>query len=105
MAGIRITWTDPTTRVDGSPLQAEDIGGIEVSMKVSGAPDFTLVATVEAGVMQLDQTDLPAGGYSFQIEVFDKQSPPHYSGPVVVAQNIMLAAPSPVTGAAAVLIP
>ena len=104
MADIKVTWSDPTTRSDGSALLAEDIGGIEVAMKVGGAPDFTLLSTVDAGVMQFVQTDLPAGSYSFQITVFDKQSPPKYSVPIVVAQDILLAAPSPVSDAQAAVI-
>jgi len=101
MTNIVLTWTDPTTRVDGSPLAASDIAGIELFMRVSGAPDFTKINTIAAGIQTFTVTDLPPGEYEFQADVVDKQTPPKVSASVtanaaIVVPPVVLEAPSPV---------
>lgn len=100
MSKVRITWKDPDVRADGSPLSAAEIDSIEVSLRVGGAPDFTLFTNVGAGVQEALVTDLPPGDYEFKIVVFDNQRIPQESQAVVVSVSIevpLKAAPGPVT--------
>lgn len=103
---VQLTWKDPTVREDDTPLAAEEIARIEVSLKVGGAPDFTLLTTVAAGVQTFMQTDLPPGDYEFSFVAVDRQVPPKSSTPTVFAVNIPtpLAAPGAVTDVSATVI-
>ena len=101
---IEITWKDPTVREDSSALAAREIDRIEVSMRVAGAPDFTPFAVAIPGEQVAVVTDLPAGGYEFQIVAIDNQRIPQSSAPVVVSASIdvpLKAPPGAVTDAAA----
>ncbi len=103
---VQLTWKDPTVREDDTPLAAEEIARIEVSMKVGGSPDFTLLTTVAAGVQSFMQTDLPPGDYEFAFVAVDRQVPPKSSAPTTIVVNIPtpLAAPGAVTDVAATVI-
>lgn len=104
MSNVRITWKDPDVRADGSPLSAAEIGYVEVSMRVAGAPESTLYGLVEAGVQEALVTDLPPGDYVFELVVVDKQRVPQASQAVVISVTIeapLKAAPGPVTEAVA----
>lgn len=104
MSNVRITWKDPTVRDDGSPLDASEIGRVDVSLRVAGAPDFTLFTSVAPGGQEALVTDIPAGDYEFKIVVLDNQRIPQESQAVIVSVSIeapLKAAPGPVTEALA----
>jgi hypothetical protein len=100
MTNINLAWKDPTTRADGTALDPlAELTGIEVFMKVGGAPDFTKIDTVAPGVQSYTIQDLPPGDYQFQIDAVDKQTPPKVStvataAATIVAPPVELAAPS-----------
>jgi len=96
---IKLTWKDPVLRDDDTPLAAEEVARIEISMRVGGAPDFTLLTAVQAGVQTFTQTDLPPGDYEFRFVAVDRQVPPKSGTAATIAVNIPvpLAAPGAVT--------
>jgi hypothetical protein len=107
MSAIRITWKDPAVRSDGVPLDVSELARIDVSMRVAGAPEFTIIAAVAPGVQSFTQTDLPPGDYEFSLVAVDTQTPSRSSVGVVVAVNIpvpVLAAPGDVTDVLATVI-
>lgn len=53
----KITWVDPTTKFTG----------VEVAMRVSGATDFTVLATIAPGVQTDTVPDLADGTYDFRV--------------------------------------
>lgn len=97
MNTIHVVWKDPTTRTDGSSVE---LSHVDVSLRVAGAPDFTLFASVAPGVQEARVTDLPPGSYEVQIVPFDTQTPQR-AGQAVVGTAVIpsppLAEPSPVT--------
>jgi len=98
MKNVLLSWTLPTTRVDGSPLAPAEIAGTEVFIRVEGAPDFVLLATVPAPQTSLRQTELDSGTYEFRVVVVDKQRPPKRSAAVTSSVSVELAEPSPALG-------
>jgi hypothetical protein len=54
-----LTWKDPS-----GPMT-----GVEISMRVSGAPNFTALSTVAKGVQKLEVPDLVDGTYEFRAVV------------------------------------
>lgn len=52
-----LTWTDPTTKFTG----------VEVAMRVAGAADFTVLATIAPGVQTDTVPDLADGTYEFRV--------------------------------------
>lgn len=102
MSNIQLAWKDPVTRSDGSALDPlVELAGIEIFMRVTGAPDFTKIDTVAPGVQSYTITDLPPGGYEFQADAVDKQVPPKVSAvatanATIVVPPVELAAPSAV---------
>jgi hypothetical protein len=104
MATATLTWTNPTTRVDGSPLAATDIGGINVFD--SAAPDPTVPIASLLAVTSFTTGTLTVGAHSFTVVVVDTTG--HSSAPsnvVTVTVAATLSNPSPVTDLAAVLNP
>lgn len=103
MTDIKLTWKDPVVREDNAVLDPlVELAGIEIFMKVAGAPDFTKLDTVAPGVQSYTVTDLPPGAYAFQADAVDKQTPPKVSTvvtatAVIVGPPTELAAPGPVT--------
>lgn len=57
MQNAKLVWVDPTSVITG----------IEVSMRVSGAPSFTVVNTVAKGIQTLTVPDLVDGTYDFRV--------------------------------------
>lgn len=103
---VTVTWKDPQTRADGSPLAASEIARIDVLMAVGGTPDFVKLAEVAPGVQTFTQTDLPAGNFDFKLVVVDNQREPQSSVGAVVSVTVvepLKAAPSDVTDLAAVV--
>ena len=78
MTNVNLSWKDPTTREDGSALDATEIAGIELSMSTGGAPP-TKFTTVAAGVQTFTVVDLAPGTYDFSADVVDTQVPPKVS--------------------------
>lgn len=81
---VNLSWKDPTTRADGSPLAPEEIQHIAVLLAVGGETEFTLLNTVLPGVQAFTQTDLPPGTYQFKLVAVDNQRVPQSSAGVVV---------------------
>jgi hypothetical protein len=100
MSTATLTWTLPTTRVDGSPLAATDIASIDIfdsGAAIGNAPGAA--TTFTTGV-------LTVGAHGFTVVVNDTtghQSAPSNVASVTVAPT--LAVPSAVTDLAAVLNP
>ncbi|RMH79675.1 MAG: exo-alpha-sialidase, partial [Calditrichaeota bacterium] len=98
--GAVLTWTDPTTQDDGTPL--DDLDSIRVYR------DGVHVASVAAGVGTY--TDFPAPGfiYTYEVTAIDNESPVNESAPSNSAQcfvgstpNFLVWVPSDVVGASA----
>lgn len=68
---IKCTWTAPTKRKSGRPLDPKDIANYVLSMKVEGAPAFTVVArpAADATEFTLDVND--PGAYDFELVAID----------------------------------
>lgn len=61
-----LTWTNPTTRVDGSPLNSSDIQGVDVYDALGK------IGTVTGGATTSFETDaLTPGPHDFHLVVFD----------------------------------
>lgn len=56
MLTATLTWVDPTT----------PISGVEIAMRVQGAPTFTVLETVAAGAQRAVVPDLVDGTYEFR---------------------------------------
>ena len=56
MQNANLTWTDP----------AGPLTGVEIAMRVTGAPSFTVLNTVAKGVQKFTQVDLVDGSYDFR---------------------------------------
>lgn len=97
---VNLTWKDPQTRNDGSPLGAAEIARIDVFVAVTGATNFAKLGDVAAGVQAFTQTDLPPGSYDFKLVVVDNQPDPKSSPGAVITVEIPeppKAAPADVT--------
>ncbi len=71
---ITLTWNDPTTQLDGTPL--DDLAGI----RVYDAEADTPIAEVQPGVETYTVTDLTQGSlYRFVVKAFDNETPEHES--------------------------
>jgi hypothetical protein len=104
MTSIVLTWKDPVVRADGSALAANELARINVGMRVAGAPDFSHLTAVGAGVQTYTVADLPTGDYEFSLTPVDTQNPPKAGAPVVVSATIAAPAkaePGSVTDAVA----
>lgn len=104
MARATITWDEPTTRVDGSPLSAADIAAIDIYDNNSVEPN-EFVGSLSGGVKTFETNTLIVGQHDFYIIVRDTTG--HSSEPSV-ASTVMVPAtlpiPSPATNVKAVLI-
>ena len=103
---VELKWTDPSSRVDGSPLPAGQISEVAVSMSADAGANYVELGRVGAGVQTFTQTDLPDGTYQFQVVVFDKQNPQKVSAPATVSVVVVtvLAEPAPVVNLTATVI-
>jgi hypothetical protein len=43
MKDVTLSWVLPLTRESGLPLDVTEISGVEISLRVVGAPDFTII--------------------------------------------------------------
>lgn len=96
---IKIPFTIPTQRVDGTSLAPGEIDRIEFFVSTDNGQNY-----VSAGHASADQTEFPfeasdPGTYLFKDQVVDTQSPPRFSpdSPVVsfTIASPPLAAPKP----------
>jgi len=96
---VVLSWTNPTTRTDGSPLALSDFN-IRVSMRPQGITVWTELANKAVSAPQSSHTvpELETGTWEFRLEVIDLGG--RVSVPVDGATTIVdvPANPSPVTG-------
>jgi large repetitive protein len=96
VATVTLTWTAPTTRVDGSPLAPEQIAGTHV---FDGASE---IGAVQGAANTFTTGALSAGEHSFTVVVHDTDG--NLSAPSnVAAATIGTAAPAAVTDLKAVV--
>jgi hypothetical protein len=106
MSTATLSWTNPTTRIDGSALAPTDIASINVFDADSPTPD-TPIGIVLPGGGQVPTTFMTAvlapGNHSFTVVVNDTAG--HASAPSNAATlTVAEPAPSPATGLTATLI-
>jgi hypothetical protein len=67
-----LSWTIPSTRVNGQALALSELSGYEIYYVVDGVSvtDRT-IAVPGAGVVSYKISDLPAGSYSFAVTAID----------------------------------
>lgn len=63
MKNARFTWQYPNVRTQGGPLLDEDIVGAEIAIRITGAPDWTVLDTVPHPTAELIQNELDVGDY------------------------------------------
>ena len=63
MKNARFSWTFPTTRQQGGPLDPADIIGTEISIRVVGIPDWTPLGVAEPDELEFVQNELDNGDY------------------------------------------
>jgi len=93
MKSVTITWSEPTTRTDGTALPASEIAQVEV-FQVSGTT-LTSLAKVAPNASQTINRALPDGAYTFRLVVTDIYG--KTSAPVDVTATLNSAAPGVVT--------
>jgi hypothetical protein len=99
-----LTWKDPTTRTDGSPI-SPDIIHINVFDDASPTPNQPIGA-VAAGVQTYETAALSAGVHNFTITAVDSEGDTSTVAPCgSVTVPVTLAAPNPPTSGVAVLNP
>ena len=86
MTIARVTWKDPTTRVDGVPGKPTEIAYIRVLMSSDSGATWADVGHVGPTIEFYDQTLDAAGTYQFKLQVVDTQSPPTVSADSAVVQ-------------------
>lgn len=96
MSTVTLTWTDPTTRTDGSPLAASEIASVEIFDSAASNPAVP-IGTVAGGVGTFVTGTLTVGVHTFTVEVTDTTG--HVSGasnPFTATIAATLAPPSAV---------
>lgn len=104
MSTATLRWTDPTTRVDGAPLDSSEIASIDVFDDTGTGP--VLQGSVSGAGTTFSTQTLSVGLHTFTVVVNDTTG--HVSATSNMAQVIVpaiLAAPSAVTDLAVVLNP
>lgn len=95
MSTATITWTLPTTRVDGSALAPTDILGIQILDAVNGAP-AAQIGEPSGAVTSFTTPTLAGGTHVFTLIVIDTSGTVSAAS-TPVSLNIVLPAPNPVT--------
>ena len=101
MQTVTLSWTEPTTRADGSALAATDLKGVDVSYAPQGSTTFTSLGLVPHGASQTVSQTLADGNYVARLVAHDIND--RVSTPVDVPFTIATSNPSPVTNAKAVI--
>jgi major membrane immunogen (membrane-anchored lipoprotein) len=68
---ISLAWTPPTTRSDGSFLEAGELAGYRIYMGTKSNNLAPLVDLSDDSITQYTVSDLPSGNYYFAISAFD----------------------------------
>ena len=92
-----VTWTNPTTRTDGSALTAAQIGSTEVEYGTCSGTAFgtpTGAQSVTGAATTLTVTNLAAGTWCFRARTVDTGSN-HSAWSAVVSKVVPVAPPSP----------
>jgi len=87
----KLTWKDPTTPMTG----------VELAMRVVGAPGFTKIANVPKGTQTLDVPDLVDGAYEFRAVVENGVAPNIKRSPGIIVAATIVTTPGDVTTFAA----
>lgn len=102
MARATLTWTLPTTRIDGATLNPEDIKHTEISMSADGGENFSPPVEVPSdGVQTFSVDGLVGGSYLFKAVVVDMQL--RRSADADTAGAIELTAPSAISDLSVVI--
>lgn len=72
MKTARFSWDYPTQRQQGGALNPADIVGAEVALRVAGAPEFTVLATVDHPTDEFVQNELDNGAYQARLVVLTR---------------------------------
>ena len=96
MANVRVTWTLPTTRESGKPLNPADIRGVSIELSADGEA-FAEIGEFPPTELSTVVQDLEPGLWAFRGTVIDTKARP--SAPVVNMIDIPVpedtTAPSP----------
>lgn len=106
MANVRISWKNPTTRVDGKPLPPEQLKHVILEMSADAGQNFIVLARVAPSQTSFDVTDLDSGTYLFRliaVDSGDRLADP--SGASITIEPAVPAAPSPVFDVQVVIVP
>ena len=105
MATATLTWTDPTTRVDGSALAPTDIKRVDIYDANSTTPN-TPIGSVAGGVQKFTTGVLDVGQHSFFVYTVDTTGHSSAaSNAATVTVEAVLANPAAITNLAATLNP
>ena len=106
MSTAKLTWKDPTTRSDGTPLNT--LAYINVLMSADNGNTYTKVGHAAPAQQQFSQDLTDAGTYQFKFNATDAQTPPLTSADSVVVSVTVpppeLPPPSPPAAPAAALV-
>lgn len=107
MSTATLTWTNPTTRIDGSALAASDIASVNIFDQITN-PNFPAptiqIGSVGPGVNTFTTSALASGTHNFTVVVVDTQGNSSASSNVAVL-SVGSAVPSAVTNLVATLNP
>lgn len=94
---VVLTWTQPTTRTDGTPLPAEQIAYTRIDARVSGIQEWTEINRVGPPTQQVTLAQLSPGTREFRavvVDVVGRESAPSNTASATVPSD---AAPSAIT--------
>jgi hypothetical protein len=97
MARIHISYTLPTTREDGKPLDVSEISHVVVEMSADNGEHFGVIDQIPAPDNEVVINDIEPGTYIFRFMVVDLQDPPAESTRVEAIAVVRRAPPSPVS--------
>ena len=96
MKNVKLTWTLPTTRVDGRALDPLEIKHTVIYVSLDGGLNYVELATIlGTATQELVQTELDSGTYHFRAVVYDFFN--SASAPAHASVDIPFAAPAAVT--------
>lgn len=71
MANVRVTWTLPTVRKSGKPLNPADVKHVEVQMSADDGANYAQIGLVPPATLELTQTELEPGRWLFRARCVD----------------------------------
>jgi hypothetical protein len=108
MQKVQINWPIPTTREDGTALNASDIQAFRVYVSDSGiAGPYVQIAEVAGTVTQYTTPPLASGPHYFQVKTVDtaNRASETPSDPQLADVPVVVAPPSAPSGVTVVLVP